>query len=74
MSRPGDRASKLPRKVVSAPFVPGTDHASAPTRAGVECLDHPESWSSAGSQLLPERESGDLGCASPPVVGGRQLR
>jgi RNA-directed DNA polymerase len=74
VSRPGDRASKLPRKVVSAPVVSGTDHASAPTRADVERLDHPESWSSAGSQPLPERESGDLGRASLPMVGGRQRR
>jgi hypothetical protein len=74
VSRPGDRAPKLPRKMVSAPFVPGTDHASVPTIAGVERLDHPGSWSSAGSQPLPARESGDLGCASPPVVGGRQRR
>lgn len=28
----------------------------------------------ARSHMLPAREPGDLGCASPPVVGGRQRR
>src|SRR5262245_28456349 len=34
----------------------------------------PRSESSARSHMSPAREPGDLGGASPPVVGGRQAR
>lgn len=72
MSEPGDRAPKTDTSMVSAPSSTATDHAGVPTSAGVGRPDHPESWSSARSQLLPAREPGDLGSASPLVVGGRQ--
>lgn len=74
MSEPGDGAPKRSTTVVSAPSRSATDHAAVPIRAGVGPSDRPESESSARSQLLPAREPGDLGCASSPVVGGRQRR
>lgn len=74
MSEPGDRAPKSATSVVSPPSSLASDHAGDPTRADVGRPDHPESWSSARSQMLPARKPGDLGVASPLVVGGRQGR
>src|SRR5262245_43592655 len=45
-----------------------------PEESGTGPSSPPGSWSSACSHTPSVRESGDLGVASPPMVGGRQRR
>lgn len=74
MSGPGDRASKLPCSGEPTPSCCADGHGEAPTRVDVA------SSLSSGSKEFGKlrkslaREPGDLDGASPPMVGGRQLR
>jgi RNA-directed DNA polymerase len=74
VSGPGDRAPKRPRTAEPTLSSTAEGQGASPTRADLDSPLCPGSWSSARSQLLPAREPGDLGGASPLVVRGRQRR
>ncbi len=74
MSGPGDRAPKSCSSQESTQSHFAEDHGVAPIRVDVAPTLLPESVEFGTLRELPAREPGDLKGASPPVVGGRQLR
>ena len=74
MSGPGDRAPKDYFRVepTHCPYAEG--HGGDPTNVDLDHPLTPGSKNSARSQLTPAREPGDLGEASPLMVGGKQLQ
>lgn len=72
MSGPGDRASKHPSSGEPTRSPPAEGHGGRPTNVGLVCPLSSGSETSARSHTPHAREPGDLGGASPPVVGGRQ--
>ena len=74
MSGPGDRAPKTCSSRESTQSHFAEDHGVAPIRVDVALTLPSESVEFGTLRELPAREPGDLKGASPPVVGGRQLR
>jgi RNA-directed DNA polymerase len=74
VSEPGDRAPKRPISVEPPLSSSARGHGAGPKKADLDSSLHPGSWSSARLHMLPAREPGDLGGASPSVVDGRQRR
>ena len=74
MSGPGDRAPKICSLRESTRSNVAQDHGVVPTSVDVAPTLLPESKEFGTLRELPAREPGDLRGASPPMVGGRQLR
>lgn len=75
MSGPGDSAPKVfSSGEQPTPLHQAEGHETDPNNVDLDPRFSPESESSARSQMSSAREPGDLGGASPPMVGGRQLR
>lgn len=74
MSGPGERAPK--RSISREPTLsdPAEGHGEHPTSVDVDASLPPGPMTSARSHQPLSREPGDLGVASPPMVGGRQPR
>ena len=74
MSGPGDRAPKPNALGESTPSLGLEDHGVAPTRVDVAPTLPPGSQEFGTLRKLLAREPGDLGEASSPRVGGKQLQ
>jgi RNA-directed DNA polymerase len=74
VSGPGNRAPKTCSSRESTRSQVAEDHGMVPLRVDVAPTLLPESVEFGTFRKLPAREPGDLKGASPPMVGGRQLR
>ena len=74
MSGPGDRAPKPSILGEPTPSSKAEGQGSSPTRVDVVTILSPGSDEFGTLRKPPAREPGDLDVASPPMVGGRQLR
>lgn len=74
MSGPGDRASKPPNSEEPTPSVPAEGHGVSPKSVDVATTLFSGSKEFGTFIKSAAREPGDLDEASPPMVGGRQLR
>ena len=72
MREPGDRAPKVLSSGEPTPSFPAEGHGTEPKRVDVDRSLPSGSESTARAHMLPGREPGDLGEASPCVVQGRQ--
>lgn len=74
MSGPGDSASKPSILQEPTPFPEAEGHDDDSIKVDLSRSFLPGSESSARSHRAPARKPGDLGSASPSMVGGRQLQ
>lgn len=74
MSGPGDRAPKPSCSREPTPSLQAEGHGASPTSVDVVAPLSPGSEEFGTRTKSAAREPGDLDVASPPMVGGRQLR